>query len=53
MKIVNEVVKNVGVKVVVSDETGQQERDMSGTWLKRLGLTDILNEIEVAIGEIE
>jgi len=47
-------IKHVKVKVVVSDETGQQEtRDISGTWLKRLELREILNAIEEAVGGIE
>ena len=50
----SEPVKDVKLKVVVSDETGQQEeRDINSTWLKRLKLGEILNAIEEAIGGIE
>ena len=54
VEIYSEPVKHVKVKVVVSDETGQQEeRDISGKWLKRLGLRDVLDGIEEAVGGIE
>lgn len=53
MEILREEVRNVNVKVVVSDETGQEERDMSDHWLKQLGLRDVLNAIEEAVEAIE
>ena len=51
--VVHSEVKLVKVKVVVSDETGQEERDMSDHWLKQLGLRDVLNAIEEAVEAIE
>ena len=53
VEIYNEPVRNVNVKVVVSDETGQEERDISITWLKCLGLRDVLDGVEEAVGGIE
>jgi len=53
MEILREEVKEVKVKVMVSDETGQEERDISSKWLKRLGLRDVLNAIEEAVEAIE
>lgn len=48
-----EITRYVGVKVVVSDETGRKEREMGDRWLKRLGLRDVLNVIEEAVEGIE
>lgn len=48
-----EITRYIRVKVVVSDETGQEEREMGDRWLKELGLKDILNGIGEAIGGIE
>ena len=48
-----ELVRLVGIKIVIADENNLRERYILSTWLKQLSLEKILDEIETAIDKIE